>query len=236
MSDRISIVIPCYNQAEYLEEAIESAYNQTVPPHEIIIVNDGSTDASGEIAERYRFAHLPGIQSPVKVIHQVNKGLSSARNAGIAMATGDYILPLDSDDALKENAIEKFTQAIHTYPTVDIIAPSFECFGLRNDVVVLQPFDLETLKQANRLGYFSLMKKSALLECGGYSSKMIWGFEDYHLWFNMFARSKNFLILNDENSVLVKYRIRENSMLTEANKHSDELMGQIKRDFPYLFK
>lgn len=228
----ISIIVPTYNQAEYLEDCLESAYNQTQPAHEIIVVNDGSTDGTAEIAERYRFAQFPGIESPVKVIHQVNKGLASARNTGIMNATGEFILPLDSDDMLKENAIERLTAAIYTY-NADIIAPSFEMFGLRDDKVILQGFTLEDLKVANRMGYFSLVRRSALLETGGYSPKMTWGFEDFHEWFDLFRRGKNIAVLQE---ILVRYRVRSNSMLTTANQHSDELMGQIKRDFPQIFQ
>lgn len=229
--NRISIVIPTYNQAEYLEDAIESAYDQTVPAHEIIIVNDGSTDGTAEIAERYRFANLPGIESPVKVIHQVNKGLASARNTGIMNATGDYILFLDSDDMLKENAVEKISSTI-LQTNADIIAPSFECFGLRDDKVILGGFTMDDLKVANRLGYFCAIKRQALLDVGGYNPKMIWGFEDWDIWFDLFKRNKTVIALQD---ILVRYRIRTNSMITEANKHSDELIGQIKRNHPDVF-
>ena len=232
---KISIIIPCFNQAEYLEDAIESAYNQSYPPHEIIVVDDGSTDGSGEIAERYMFKQFPLLDSPVKVIHQVNKGLASARNAGIAMATGDFILPLDADDMLMENAVEVITRKILEYSKVDVIAPSFQEFGKSDRKVILQDFTLEHLKQANRLGYFSAIRRSALLECGGYNPKMIFGWEDYDLWFDLWKRGKSFLILNGEEFVLVKYRVKEHSMITEANKHADELWRQIRINHPEIF-
>src|SRR3990167_2888452 len=86
-ANKISVIIPSYNQASYLPDAIESVLTQKVAPHEIIVVDDGSTDGSLEIARKYA----------VKVIVQVNKGLPSARNTGIMNATGDYILPLDAE-------------------------------------------------------------------------------------------------------------------------------------------
>lgn len=228
----ISIVIPCYNQAEFLEECVESAYNQTQAAHEIIIVNDGSTDNTAEIAERYKFPQFPGIESPVKVIHQVNKGLPSARNTGIMNATGDYIWFLDADDMLKGNAIEVMTRNIYQYNS-DVIAPSFEHFGLRNDQIILGSFNMEDLKVANRIGYFSAIRRSTLLEVGGYNPKMRWGFEDWDIWFDLFKRGKTLVTLQD---ILVRYRIKDNSMLTEANKHADELMGQIQRNHPHLWQ
>lgn len=232
---KISIIIPVYNQAEFLEDALESAYSQTHPPHEIIVIDDGSTDGSGEIAERYMFKQFPLLDSPVKVIHQVNKGLASARNAGIAMATGDYILPLDADDILMENAVEVITRKI-LETNCDVIAPSFQEFGKSDRKVILQNFTLEDLKQANRLGYFSAIRRSVLLEVGGYNPKMIWGYEDWDLTFDLWKRGKTFLVLNGEEYILVKYRVKETSMLTEAVKHHQELTNQIVRNHPQLFQ
>lgn len=227
---KISIVIPLYNQAEYLEDAIESAYAQTVQPHEIIIVNDGSTDNSLEVAQRYMFQEFPLIESPVRVINQVNKGLSSARNTGIMNATGDYVMFLDADDVLLENALEKITQEIQR-TNADVIAPSFQEFGKSNRTVILQGFSMEDLKVANRLGYFCAIKRSVLLEVGGYSPRMVYGFEDYHMWFDIFSRGKTFALIQE---VLVMYRVKEKSMIHDANNHAVELMTQIRKDFPYL--
>lgn len=229
---KISIVIPAYQQAEYLEDCIESCYNQSYPVHEIIVVNDGSTDNTREIAERYMFKDFPLIDSPVKVINQVNKGLSAARNAGIAMATGDYVLPLDADDMLMENAIEVITRKI-LETGCDVIAPSFREFGKSDREVILQQVsDVKEFLSGNRLGYFSAIRRSVLLEIGGYSPRMTWGFEDLHLWFDIFTRNKSLAVIPD---VLVKYRVKETSMITTANQHAQELWGQIQKDFPYLF-
>jgi len=231
MNPRISIIIPVFNQAEFLEESIESVYNQTQSAHEIIIVDDGSQDTSREIAERYMFKEFPGIESPVRVIHQVNKGLPAARNTGIMNATGDYCFFLDADDILKENAIARFTQEI-LRTNADIIAPSFKEFGISDREVVLGEFTMDDLKVANRLGYFACIRRSALLECGGYSPRMRWGWEDWHLWFELFSRNKTAAILKE---ILVLYRVKEKSMIYEANEHADELYAQMKKDFPLIW-
>jgi glycosyltransferase involved in cell wall biosynthesis len=232
MNPRISIVIPAYNQAEYLEDCIESAYDQTMPAHEIIVVNDGSLDNTQEIAERYMFKEFPMIESPVRVINQVNKGLPSARNTGIMNATGDYIQFLDADDMLKENAIARLTTEI-IQTNADIVAPSFKEFGKSDREIILTGFTIEDLKQANRIGYFSCVRRQALLECGGYNPKMKWGYEDYDLWFDLFKRGKSITIVKD---ILVMYRVKEKSMILEANKHADELYNQIKTNHPTLFQ
>lgn len=227
----ISIGIASYNQAQYLEDAIESAYSQTLPAHEIIVCNDGSTDNSLEIAERYMFKQFPMIESPVRIINQVNKGLPSARNSIIMSATGDYILFLDSDDMLMENALLSLHKAM-VETNADVIAPSFKEFGLSDREVILGGFTMDDLKQANRLGYFSAVKRSVLLEVGGYSPRMKYGWEDWALWFDLFRRGKSFVMVQE---ILVKYRVKEHSMLYEANEHWEELQAQIQKDFPDIF-
>lgn len=230
-SPKITIGIAAYNQAEYLEDCIESAYSQTVQAHEILICNDGSTDNTKEIAERYMFKEFPGMESPVRVINQVNKGLSSARNTLLMNMTGNYFLPLDSDDILKEDAIEKLTRAINE-TQADIIAPSFQEFGKSDREVILSEFTIDDLKVANRLPYFSAIKRSRLLEVGGYSPRMKWGWEDWHMWFNLFSVGCNVTFIRN---ILAMYRVKEHSMIHEANEHSAELWAQIKKDFPQIF-
>jgi len=231
----ISVIIPVYNQGEYLEDCIESVYNQTVQPHEIIIVNDGSTDNSLEIAERYMFREFPMIESPVRVINQTNKGLSNARNTGIMNATGDYCFFLDSDDMLVENAIEKITTAI-LQTNADICAPSFKEFGKSNREVILGQFTINDLKVANRLGYFQAIRRASLLECGGYNTKAPigrYGYEDYDLTFELFKRGKTIMIIPEP---LVLYRVKERSMIHEANEHATELHEHIRKNHPTLFQ
>ena len=219
----ISIVIPSFDQELYLEEAIESCLAQTKKPHEIIVVDDGSTDHSLELARKYE-------SKGVKVISQTNRGLSSARNTGIMNATGTWILPLDADDVLQNNAVETLSK--YNSDDVDIVAPSFRCFGTREGVIQLMPNPtIEDFKEANRVGYCALIRKSALLEVGGYSSKMTFGYEDLHLWFNLLQRGKKLVTLPD---ILWNYRTKEKSMIHDAIAHHIELMTQIRKDFPHV--
>ena len=93
MSQSVTVIIPCYNGAAYLREAIDSALDQTHPPLEVIVIDDGSTDDSAAIAESYG--------PPVCVIRQENQGESVARNRGIDEAKGDWVAFLDADDLWK---------------------------------------------------------------------------------------------------------------------------------------
>lgn len=219
----ITIGIPSYNQQEYLPDAIDSALVQTVPC-EIIVCDDGSTDNSLEIARRYG--------DKIKVISQVNKGLASARNTIIMNMTGEFLLPLDADDILQSNAIEKIQEIIDKDPRADIVAPSFKTFGTTNQEVIIGGANVMQFLEVNRIGYFSAIRKSKLLEIGGYSPRMTWGFEDLHLWINLLNRGAKLVTMKD---ILILYRTKEHSMLTTANEHKDELMAQIKKDFAELY-
>lgn len=217
---KVSIIIPVYKQADTLGEAIKSALNQTVPC-EIIVINDGSPDNAEEVARKY----------PIKVINQVNKGLASARNTGIMNATGDYLLPLDSDDILKLNCVERILQVAQE-TNADVIAPSIQTFGKGYQVTTLMPEPkLEDFKIGNRIAYCSAIKREVLLEVGGYSPRMEKGWEDYHLWFNLLIRGKRIVTIPEP---LVLYRTKESSMWLDAEKHKDELWAQIYKDFPHL--
>lgn len=218
----ITIVIPSYNQQDFLSDAIESALNQTVKC-EVIVVDDGSTDNSLEIAKRY--------EPRVKVVEQVNKGLASARNTGIMHAGNSWILPLDADDILLENCIERIQQRIDK-GSADVVAPSFKEFGISNAIVELMPEPkLEDFRSGNRLGYCAAIKTDVLKSVGGYSPKMTWGAEDLHLWINLLTRGYKIETLHE---VLWLYRTKSDSMWTETAKHKDEFLAQINKDFPEI--
>ena len=101
----VSVVIPVYNVEKYLEECLNTIINQTYSNIEVIVVNDGSTDSSGVIAEKFLT-----IDSRLTVIHKVNGGLSDARNAGMSIATGKYITFIDSDDYVDYHFVETLTE------------------------------------------------------------------------------------------------------------------------------
>lgn len=224
---QVTIGIPCYKQAEYLPDAIESALAQNYKNLEVIIVNDGSPDATGEIADNYARKN-----PKIRVIHQVNKGLASARNSAIMNMRGSYFLPLDADDILLEGCVQELVRVAKA-TDADIIAPSFKTFGISNEPVILMAAPTAAdFRTGNRIGYFSMIKRTALQECGGYSSRMTFGYEDFHLWFDLLSRGKKIVTIPQP---LILYRTKENSMIHDAQKHHKELMEQIYKDFPTVF-
>ncbi|MCC0783692.1 glycosyltransferase [Clostridioides sp. ES-S-0108-01] len=98
---KVSIIIPVYNVEKYLEKCLYSAVNQTLKDIEIIIVNDGSTDSSFKILDKYKYKN-----ENIIIINQTNKGISGARNNGLKFASGEYVYFLDSDDYIELEAME----------------------------------------------------------------------------------------------------------------------------------
>ena len=121
-----SIIVPVYNVEKWLERCIESILNQTYEKFELILVDDGSPDNSGAICDKYA-----QIDKRINVIHKKNGGLSSARNAGLNISKGNYIVFIDSDDYIKENLLEKTIKSIEKYHT-DIIMFGYEMFLSKN--------------------------------------------------------------------------------------------------------
>ena len=218
---RTTILIPAFNVKDFLVEAIDSALAQTTPC-EVIVVNDGSTDGTKFICDDYA--------DRVKVVHQVNKGLPSARNAGIMNATTELILMLDADDKLLPTAVERI-EKVFDDTDADIVSPSFTMFGLQNQDVILQMRpQLEDFKSGNKIGYCSAFKRSDLLMIGGYSPRMIWGYEDLALTIDLLKRGKKIYTIPEP---LWLYRIKPNSMLANAQAHHAELMAQIHHDYQF---
>lgn len=124
MTKNVSVVIPSYNSAQFLPEAIESVLEQSYPPFEVIVVDDGSTDDTKEVCDRY---------PTVQYVYQNNQGVAAARNTGLRVSTGEYILFLDSDDCLLPEAIEIGVKHINALPEVGFVFGRYFFYSLQPD-------------------------------------------------------------------------------------------------------
>lgn len=118
MSDSVSVVIPLYNKLEFVERALQSVFNQTIQPMELVIVDDGSSDGGAELVERIDDARI-------RLIRQANAGVSAARNRGIEAAKGDLIAFLDADDEWMPVFLETVVRLYSKYPTAGAYATAY---------------------------------------------------------------------------------------------------------------
>ncbi len=177
----ISVIVPCYNQGIYLKETIQSALASTYRPLEIIIINDGSTDHSLKIAKELEVEH-----SEVRVLDQANAGVTKARNLGIAAAQGEYILPLDGDDLISKNYIEKGMAILTSRPEVKVVYCQAEKFSdSSRKSWKLKPFSLQQLAKDNMIFVSALFRKADALAVGGFSEDMQLGREDWEFWIKL---------------------------------------------------
>ena len=124
---RLSIIIPIYNVEDTLQRCLESVLAQVDETMEVVLINDGSTDSSGQIAEE-----MTAGRGNCRLIHQTNKGLSAARNVGIAVTTGDYLTFVDSDDFIAEGTYAALLAVLAAHPDYDILEyPALLYYGSR---------------------------------------------------------------------------------------------------------
>lgn len=218
MSALVSIIVPCYKQTHYLNEALQSVLEQTYVNWECIIVNDGSPDDAEIVAKQWlekdsRFYYL----------HKENGGLPSARNAGIKASKGIFILPLDADDILHPDYLKKTVAILETNDALAIVS-CYSNFFLKNQQNViheLKPYgtDYRDLMFENKLIATSLFRKKCWEEVGGYDETMNKGFEDWEFWLNVTKRGWKFQFIEE---FLFYYRKAKKSMLVDTINHNAE--------------
>jgi len=205
----VSVIIPCFNQGEYLREAVESVRSQTFEDLEIIIVDDGSDD--GKTPQICAALEGPG----VKVINTPNQGLAAARNTGIAESKGQYILPLDADDKIGSNYIEEAAAILKEEPDVGIVYCKAQLFGAVNTQWPLPEYSLEEMLKNNIIFCSALYRRDDWERAGGYDPGMIYGWEDYDFWLSLIERGRQVRQLNGTHFF---YRVDPHSMVRSTEK------------------
>ncbi len=216
----VTVVIPCYNQGMYLDEAVASVLNSSLAGVEIVIVNDGSTDP--QTVEVLSSCSWPR----TRIIHQVNKGLAAARNAGIAAARGRFILPLDSDDMIAPGFLEQAVWLLLNREGTGIVYCYAQLFGNESGVWVTGDFDPRRLVVNNFIPAAAVFPKRAWKEAGGYdeSDTLRAGFEDWDFWIRLVGLGYRGRCIHEP---LFFYRKHDNSMLSGSRLKSEELTSYI---------
>ena len=178
-SATVSIIITSYNYGRYLAEAINSALSQTWPADEIIVVDDGSTDDSLEVA--HRFEGVP----TVRIISQENQGPAQALNNGVSAATTEFFLKLDPDDKLDPHFIERTVPVLAADAAAAYVYTACRYFGMWQGILPAPPYDEAELRFRPRINANSLMRKKAFEQVGGYSQAMARTYEDWDLYLSL---------------------------------------------------
>lgn len=206
---KVSIVIPCYDQGAMLREALASVEQvRNANLLEVIIVDDGSSEPeTGKILGELE-------QTDYRVVSQPNRGLGAARNTGIRLAKGEFILPLDSDNRLRDVYLNEGVSLLREIPSIGVVYADAEYFGERSGRWDVPEFDLLLLVRTNFIDACALFRKSLWEEIGGYDEQMPWmGWEDWDFWLRVASHGGTFVHVG---KIGFDYRVRRDSMVAKT--------------------
>ena len=203
----ISVIVPCYNQSQYLSEALESVRMQSYESWECIIVDDGSPDDTADIASNFCLK-----DKRFKYLKKENGGLSSARNAGIKEASGSLILPLDADDRIHKDYLQLATEAFNQNPMLDLVYCKAAYFGTKTGEWVLDTYSYENLLAHNSIFCSAFFKKDAFIKANQYNESLKNGWEDWDLWLRLLNPYSHVYQLK---GTLFFYRVKDQSMVQQ---------------------
>lgn len=224
----VSIIIPVYNQADYLAETLDSVLSQTYNRWECIIINDGSIDDSERIALEYckkdsRFSY----------IYQENQGVVSARNNAIAESHGKYILPLDGDDMISPQYIEKAIFYFEHHPDTKLVYCLADRFGGKNEPWVIEDYSYQKIIWSNMIFCSAIYRRTDFDQTTGYNVNMKYGLEDWDFWLSLLDEKSQVYRIPE---ILFHYRYRENSRNEMVARHRmNETLRQIYRNHKDIY-
>jgi len=225
----VSVVIPCYNLGEFLDEAVDSVLAQTFQDFEILIVDDGSTD------ERTQ-ALLASYSRPrTRVIRTENHGLPAAKNIGAAQTVGKYLCMLDADDRLDPHYMAVSVAALEQDQTVAFASHWLRTFGEEEKDWTPAGCDFPGLLDLNTVNGAALVRREAFNAVGGFDESMRDGCEDWDFWISLVARGLRGIVIPE---ILFHYRRRPGSMsrtMMTGDGHA-RLYGYLARKHRDVFR
>jgi glycosyltransferase involved in cell wall biosynthesis len=227
MSNLISIIIPCYNDAKYIKRCFDSALGQTYVNIEIIIVDDGSNIETKAVLNKLEDKFC-------KLLTQENKGQSAARNAGIKIAKGDYVFVLDSDDYVEPTFCEKAYNLLYSNPEIKIVSCNANLIYDNQSTEIYKPEGgtIEKFLFKNAVLGTSMFRKSDWENSGGYDESMRNGWEDWEFFIRLLKNSGEAIVIDEP---LYNYRKRNHSTTSIANEFRYNLYSYIINKHPDLY-
>jgi len=212
---RVSAIMPVYNGAAYLREALDSVFTQTCPLHEVIVVDDGSTDASPQILAAYR--------QRISVLRQTNQGVAAARNAGLRRASGEAIAFLDQDDLWPADRTRLMVDALAADPDAEVVAGLVE---IRDEQTVkpgMRDVCLDTTHREYLLG--SLCIRTGLFGKLGLLNENFGFADDTDFWRRRVEANITTIRLNEPTLV---YRVHDNGASSSRHFANHYLLAAIR--------
>lgn len=214
MKNLVSVIVPCYNSATYVAETLDSVLQQTYDNIEVIIVNDGSTDNLTDVIQPYLDKY-----ENFHYYSQENKGLSGARNSGIRISKGQYILGLDADDLIAPTYIERCVDVLDNNPNVKLVYSRARYFDAMEGDWDFPPYSFRTLLIGNLIYASAVMRKSEFEKYGPYDESLRF-YEDWNLWINMLKDGGDVVLL-DERLFFYRKHVDKLSMSDQRNDNRE---------------
>ena len=232
----ISVVIPCYNSLKYLEDTLKHVYAQTILPHEIIAIDDGSTDGTQAFLRHEQEKFPSGF---IKIFEQKNCGPGAARNVGIKNASGTWVAFLDSDDIWREQRIQRAIETIEKNPNVIVVSNNIcERYedGSERELKLHEHLNKDEsvfvqLYKGNFLSTSSVCVKKDIVERVGSFNEELRAAQDYDLWLRL-AREGSFIIIPE---VFEEYSIHSGSV-SQNSQLRYECLLKIYKKYAHLLK
>ena len=223
MKPLVSVIVPLYNAAPYIEEALTSIVESTYRPIEVVVMDDGSTDESLSVAQRFAKKH-----TEVQVLHQENGGASRARNNAIHQSHGVYILPVDADNRIDPLYIEEAVEVLEKRPEVRVVSCRADFFGERTGEWITAPFSKQLLARKNMIDTCAMYRRADWDKTSGYMETCA-AREDWDMWLSLFELGGEFVRLPN---IRLHYRIRGGSKRVQDRALKRKLIAEINRRHP----
>jgi glycosyltransferase involved in cell wall biosynthesis len=225
-SPKISVVIPCFNQGEFIHDALLSIFEQTMVDYDIVIVDDGSDDgATPQTLDALSFPRIT-------VMHQANVGLPGARNRGIEAARGEYVVTLDADDELAPEYLEKLSAVLDADDNTAFAHCWARLFGDYQAIWATRPFNRFQFLLSNSVVGCVVLRKSAWEAVGGYDESMRDGNEDWDLWIRL---SEAGFSNGQVREPLFWYRKHGVSMSVETEAQYENVLLSLSQRLPSIY-
>jgi len=216
----VSIIVPCYNQAHYLAKTLDSVLTQSYVNWECLIVNDGSTDNTEIVVQEFikrdfRF----------KLISIPNSGVCVARNTAIRQSKGKYIFPLDSDNYLHSQCIEKFVSILINNTNIKLVYSETQLFGDRSGLMNLPAYSYKQMLICSVIDNSAMFLREDFDRVGGYRLNMKQGLEDWDLWISILAEYNDDQVVKIDEAL---YFYRINSKSRSESIYRNGIFAQLK--------